>query len=580
MPSYIRQLDDKVISQIAAGEVIESPSAVVKELIENSLDAGALSITVAVENGGKSLVRVTDDGLGMPPEDLKLCVHRHSTSKIRTAEDLQTVATLGFRGEALASIASVARIEIVTRQFEAMEGWRLTVEGAVEKELAPAGCAEGTSVTVRDLFFSIPARKKFLKSDSREADKCLSVFRALALSRTNVEWKYFADDKLKIHLPRSDMKSRIADLFGVQFTEGLQAVEASENTIRITGYISDKGHTRRTRDFQFLYLNGRRIIDKKLSFYVTSAYEGINPAGQFPVFFLFLDLDSHLVDVNVHPSKTEVRFQREFELLNFVKRSVRNALGIESVIRFTPDRSQYSRHFAAVPGRQIAITVDEYGALFEKPPDLPPHPPLNAASPRQNTVAEDYTIPQVLFQLHRKYIVTQIKSGLALIDQHAAHERILFEQALRTIASGKSASQGLLIPLQMEISLNEESAWEEMLPLLTRMGFEIEPFGPRVYLIRAVPAGMKFSDEVGLLREMLDYYRENEEKRQDYAERAAAAFACKAAIKTGDELSPEAMIALIEALFRTQTPYQCPHGRPTYIRLEMEELNRRFGRFE
>jgi len=487
------------------------------------------------------------------------------------------VATLGFRGEALASIASVARLEIVTRQMEAVEGWRLVVEGAVEKDFSPAGSVEGTSIAVRDLFFNTPARKKFLKSDSREADKCLSLFRALALSRVNVEWKYFSDDKLKIHLPRADLKSRIGDLFGGQFLEGLAEVDAVENGMRLTGYISDKGHSRRTRDFQFFYLNGRRIIDKKLSYYASGAYEGLHPFGEHPVLILFLDLDPKSVDVNVHPAKTEVRFQREYEVLNFVKQAVKKALGVESVVRFMPDSQMRGRAYSQIPGRQISITVNEYGALFEKPEGFTPAVE-NPARPAENNVSEEYTIPQVLFQLHRKYIVTQIKSGLALIDQHAAHERILYELALRTLISGKGASQGLLIPLQFDIALTEESAWEELLPMLGRMGFDIELFGPRSYLIRAVPAGVKISDEVGLLREMLDYYRENEERRQDYAERAAAAFACKAAIKTGDELSPEMMVGLIETLFRTETPYQCPHGRPTYIRLEMGELDRRFGR--
>ena len=582
MSQYIQQLDDKVISQIAAGEVIEGPAAVVKELVENSLDAGALSITVAVETGGKSLVRVTDDGLGMSPEDLRLSVRRHTTSKIRCADDLQEIATLGFRGEALASIASVARLNIHTRRHEDVEGYKIVIEGAKEKDFAPAGCSEGSSVEVRDLFFNTPARKKFLKSDKSEAGKCFSVFKGLALAKPNVEWKYFQDDRLKVHLPRTVLLSRIGDLLGKQRLEGLEEVEFSETEYKITGYVSDKAHTRRSREHQFLYLNGRRITDRKLAFFIVSAYDGMIGSGEFPAHFLFLELDPHLVDVNVHPSKTEVRFQREYEVFSFVKRAVKRALGVESVLHFPVDRGSFRGGYTHIPGRQVSMTNEEYGRLFEKP-QSPPPTNIRPLFPADRTVpsaeaAEKHTIPHVLFQLHNKYIVTQIKSGLALIDQHAAHERILFEQALNRLTSGKASSQGLLLPRQFDLAHGEEDTFEEILPYLLKMGFQIKLFGPRTYLVEAVPSGVKISDEVVLLRNMLDFYRETQEKWIDAAEKTSAAFACKAAVKTGDELSSEEMITLIEALFRTGTPYICPHGRPTYIRIETTELDRRFGR--
>ena len=581
MPSFIKQLDDKVINQIAAGEVIEGPSAALKEILENSLDAGALAVTVAVETGGKTLLRVTDDGIGMSREDLTMAFKRHSTSKIISSEDLLSVATLGFRGEALASIASVSRMETLSKAHGAIEGWKLVIEGAVEQELEPAGCAEGTSITVRDIFYNTPARKKFLKSDKREADKCFAVFRGLAISKAQVEWKYYQDGRLKIHLPPADLKTRITGIMGRKNTEGLEEVDFSEGGYSITGFAGDKGHTRRTRESQFIYLNGRKITDRKLSFFIANAYENMVGSGEFPSYFLFLEMDPLKVDINVHPAKTEVRFQREYEVFSFVKRAVRRSLGIESVINFQPRPPGFHHQGNRFPGRQISISVDQYGALFEKPADFqPPGATGNISFNPDNPPAasHDHYLPSVLFQLHNKYIVAQIKSGLALIDQHAAHERVLFEKALASISAGRANSQGLLITLQFEISAGEEDLFEELLPRLLQMGFEIKLFGPHSYLIEAVPAGVKISDELGLVREIFDFYRETEEKWVDTGEKAAASFACKAAIKTGHELSPDEMVTLIEALFRTGTPYACPHGRPTYIRMEISELDRRFGR--
>lgn len=582
MPSFIKQLDDKVINQIAAGEVVEGPSAALKEILENSLDAGALSITVAVETGGKSLIRVTDDGIGMSREDLSMAFKRHSTSKIVSSEDLLSVATLGFRGEALASIASVSRMEASSKAHGAVEGWKLVIEGADRQEIEPTGCSEGTSMSIRDMFYNTPARKKFLKSDKREGDKCFAVFRGLAISKPQVEWKYFQDERLKIHLPAADLRTRITDVMGKRNTEGLEEVDFSEDDYSITGFAGDKGHTRRTREYQFIYLNGRKISDRKLSFFISSAYENMVGSGEFPSYFLFLEMDPLKVDVNVHPAKTEVRFQREYEIFSFVKRAVRRALGIESVINFQPRGAGFYHRDNRFPGRQISISVDQYGALFEKPADFQgPGSTGTMAFEADNSAAtgsEDHYIPSILFQLHNKYIVAQIKSGLALIDQHAAHERVLFEKALASISAGRANSQGLLIPLQFEISAGEEDLFEELLPHLFKMGFEIKLFGPHSYLIEAVPAGVKISDEVTLVREMFDFYHETDGKWVDTGEKAAASFACKAAIKTGQELSPDEMVTLIEALFRTGTPYACPHGRPTYIRMEISELDRRFGR--
>lgn len=609
MPNRIQLLDDNIISQIAAGEVIEGPSAVVKELCENSLDAGTLSVTVAIEDGGKKLVRITDDGFGMSGDDLKSSFKRHSTSKIRNADDLSTVVTLGFRGEALASIASVARVEALTKEHNSADGHRIVVEGGEYLEFSPYGCAEGTQISVKDLFYNTPARKKFLKTDNPESRKCLNVFRSLALSRPNVEWKFYQNDKLKIHLPPGPLKDRFADFIGSNYEAGLLEVDFTEGDYKIYGFISAKDFYRRSKESQYLYLNGRRISDQKISNGVFYAYQGMLDKGDYPYYALFLEMDPQMVDVNVHPTKMEVRFREEREVVSFVRRAIHRALGIDSIIGSgTPDRyADYTkdkkpvyydknqhRHLTAEFNRRSTegklpdspfsggkMSIEEYRILVQPPRDeefSSGETPVFQIYENEQFNTENRFIPDRLFQLHEKYIIAQIKSGIVVFDQHAAHERVLFEKALLQLTEGRSPSQKLLFPQFLELSSSDSEVLEEMIPWLEKMGFSVNPAGPNLFQLETVPAGLRVSDELGLLRNMLEYYRENDERREDNAERIAASFACKAAIKAGDKLSPEEMVALIESLFRTGTSFACPHGRPTYIKIDMKELDRRFGR--
>jgi len=592
----INLLDDQIISQIAAGEVIEGPSAVLKELCENSLDAGALSITVAIESGGKKLVKVADDGFGMSIDDLSAAFKRHSTSKIRSAEELSAISTLGFRGEALASIASVARVEAVSRETDtdSIEGNRISIEGGNILEISPAGSTTGTTVTVKDLFFNTPARKKFLKNDKSESRKCLLTFKSLCLSRSDVEFNYYSENRKLLNLPPQSLKDRISDVFGGDIIEGIIDVDFAEGDYRIFGYVSEKEHTKRTREFQYLYLNGRRISDRRLGASIYSAYSGMVAQGDFPFYFLFLEMDPSLVDVNVHPAKSEVRFRYENQVAGFARRAVQRSLGIESVMGGFNSGLQYRGNYTSqrqggpsgAPGESAVLvgnklTPEEYRLLI--------NPPVSPGSREQELIdltdenklpgeSVDRFIPENLFQLHNKYIIAQIKSGMVVFDQHAAHERILFEQTLNHLEAGKAPSQKLLFPHFLELSPGDSEIFEEMIPWLEKMGFAILASGPRLYQVETVPAGLKVSDEISMIRGMLEYYKENEEQREDNAERIAASFACKAAIKAGDSLTPEEMVGLIEALFRTGTSFACPHGRPTYIRIDMREFDRRFGR--
>ena len=610
MANRIQLLNDNIISQIAAGEVIEGPSAVVKELCENSLDAGSLSVTVAIEDGGKKLIRVTDDGFGMSSEDLNSSFKRHSTSKIRSADDLSTVVTLGFRGEALASIASVARVEAMTKEHNSADGYRIVVEGGDYLEFSPYGCAEGTHITVKDLFYNTPARKKFLKNDIYEGRKCSTVFRSLALSRPNVEWKFYQNDKLKIHLPPGPLKDRFADFISGNYEAGLLEADFTEGDYKIFGYISAKDFYKRSKDCQYLYLNGRRISDQKLSNAIYYAYQGMLDKGDYPYYVLFLEMDPQMVDVNVHPTKMEVRFREERDVVSFVRRAIHRALGIDSIMgsgtnpdRFTGygkekrpvyyDKNQYRQPpgensrlniLEQIPDSAFTggkMSLEEYRILVQPPKDgefTSKEAPVFQIYENEHFTTENRFIPDKLFQLHEKYIIAQIKSGIVVFDQHAAHERVLFEKAIFQLTEGKSPSQKLLFPQFLELSSSDSEVMEEMIPWLEKMGFSVNPAGPNLFQLDTVPAGLRISDELGLLRDMLEYYRENDERREDNAERIAASFACKAAIKAGDKLSPEEMVALIESLFRTGTSFACPHGRPTYIKIDMKELDRRFGR--
>ncbi len=581
MTGIIRILDEKSISQIAAGEVVEAPFSALKELAENSLDAGADSISFALEAGGTRLIRVADNGMGMSGEDLRLAFQRHSTSKIASAKDLANIVTLGFRGEALASVASVARVEAVSRLNGADDGYRIVIEGSAEKAFAPAGCPEGTVVTVRDLFYNTPARRKFLKSPEWEGKRCLAVFRALALSRPEVEWKYYQDNRLRFQTPPASLKERIADLLGNSYLEGLVEVEFAEGDYKISGFICDTSRARGTREHQYLFLNRRRILDQMLAARINQVFQKEEGTRNFPYYVLFLETDSSQVDINVHPAKTEVRFRRAKQVGDFARRAVVRALGVEAVMSmdYHTERTASRPPFPRETGQRI--TLKEYSTLFEKPTPSAANVPAETRgkpAPALDDKSAGHYIPKEMFQLHGKYIVTPVKDGMTLIDQHAAHERILFEAALRNLSHKNGSPQKLLFPSMMELPPPEAGAFEELLPFLETMGFIVKPFGPRSYLIEAVPSGVKISDEVRLMRDILDYYRENAEKLTDRAEAAAAAFACHAAIKTEDSLTPEEMVSLIENLFRTGTPFACPHGRPTYIKITMDELDRRFGR--
>lgn len=619
-PGKIVVLDEVTANQIAAGEVVERPASVVKELAENSIDAGATRITVELEDGGKKLIRVTDNGCGMEAEDARLCLERHATSKIRNAEDLFRISTLGFRGEALPSIASVSRFELVTRPHEGLVGYRVAVEGGEARSFEEVGCPPGTRVTVRDLFFNIPARAKYLKTTATEfGQACDALFR-LALARPNVAFRLVNGGNEVAATPGSgQVLDALVALYGQELARELVALEYQDGAVRIRGYAGGPAISRAARTHQHFIVNGRFVRSQILRYPLEEAYRNLLTSGRHPVAVIYVDLDSSEVDVNVHPTKLEVRFSHEREVRAAVYRAVSQALkgaryipGVESggsVSREGPQQYQtqqgWSQQGWSLLGAEEAAAAYFTGAVTASPrpagsgigvqeaaqPDEAK--PVGATKERtEGGGTEDRSesesggsrclYPELaalrpLGQLRQSYIVAEGPEGLYLIDQHAAHERIFYEQFSRTL--GGTRFQSLILPIDLELTPRELAAWEEAKEVLAGEGFDCRPFGGGTLLVHAVPGALAGAQVGKFLKDFLDRAVSSDPEpgaRREELRRAMAA--CKAAVKASDRLMPEEMRSLLDQLSRCRAPYTCPHGRPTVISLGIPEIEKRFKR--
>ncbi len=575
---HIRILPEHLANQIAAGEVVERSASVLKELVENSIDAGAERIQIHLRGQGRELIQVVDDGDGMSRDDLLLAFERHATSKIATLDDLFEVRSLGFRGEALPSIASVSVVEVRTRTAESTAGTLLRLEGGVVVAGEPCSCPKGTSVAVHSLFFNTPARAKFLKSATTEFQHILTTFKRFVLSHPDITWSLFHNDTSVFQLPRSGIEDRLSDLFGAGFLEKLLPLSYERESLRVSGYLGKSELHRKSRGDQYIFLNNRSIQNRLIHNAVTVGLDAYLPPGEWPFYVLFLEMDPRLFDVNVHPAKAEVKFDHERLVHSVVRQAIRQALSqlreepmplTETSSRPRPLHPIDLHGGSALPG-DLREALKPYESLFGAEAVMPP---VSMKKP-----AETAAPPVNIWQIHNKYILSQVKSGLAVVDQHAAHERILFEKAKRALRGQSFNSQQLLFPMLIELSPEDDLLLRDLLPELPKLGFAIREFGPRAWSLEAVPAGLPHASEAGLLAELLDEYREGREGRLEPQEALAASFACKAAIKSGDPLSPSEMNALIDELFATDFPYTCPHGRPTVIYLTLTEVDRRFRR--
>ena len=583
----IRILPPEVASQIAAGEVVERPASVVKELVENALDAGARSITVSLGNAGRTLVQVADDGAGIPAEELVLAVERHATSKLADAEDLFHIASLGFRGEALASIGSVSRMTLISRTAPEPAGARLRVEGGQIGPLETTGAPVGTVVTVEDLFYNVPARLKFLKQDTTERRAIDALLTRYALAYPLVRFKLNEGSTVSLQTAGDgDARAVLAALYGVEAARQMLEVMAEEDDFHLSGYISPIALTRSNRKEITFFVNGRWVRDTPLNAAVLQAYHTLLMVGRYPIAALFIRIPPEEVDVNVHPAKAEVRFRNPDRVFSFVQRSTRRALlAYAPVPQVAPQNlwgTTDNRPQTTDSGPQVDpgwVLAHDYG------PQTPENRP-SSAEPSSIVQGASSALPfervpllRLIGQIGATYLVAEGPDGLYLIDQHAAHERVLFEKLMAQFEQKNIPSQSLLTPAVVELSRPQAELLASQVPVLERLGFHVEPFGTSAFQVRAMPAMFARSDPAAALRTLVEDFEEDEAPLQNELEAKIAGRVCKRlAVKAGQVLSPEEQRGLLSDLEACASPRTCPHGRPTMIHLTVDMLERQFGR--
>jgi DNA mismatch repair protein MutL len=588
----IHLLPEEVFNRIAAGEVVERPASVLKELIENALDAGAQTIEASVSGAGQKEICVGDDGLGMSREDLLLAFERHATSKVARVEDLLEISTLGFRGEALAAIASVSRIEAVSRARDELPANCLKLHSGRISGIEEIGAPTGTTVAVRDLFFNTPARKKFLKSPAVENSHLLAVFKRYALAYPEIRWALAQDGKNVYRLPPESLHNRLLAVFSDDLKSQIFSVEGEDSGVRLSGFVGSPNLARRSRGDQHLFVNRRWVQHRMLGHAVISAFGTLLDAGQFPFYALFLDVPLAEVDVNVHPAKTEVKLRRENELYAFTARCVLDALQRAGLSAMSALSLRGGETLDSSTGEIRSAARADFGSAFRPPETSPgfrpeayqiafapaqesrPESGETAAMPSRNAGSER----TLVYQIHQRYILTEIKGGVAIIDQHAAHERILYERALKALGGGAMPSQQLLFHRLVELDAENALRLREVIGDLQALGIAVREFGERSFALEALPSGIQTGMGEEIIKEILDELKERGTARRPGQEQVAAAFACRAAIKFGQPLSLAEMNALIDQLFASRFPFTCPHGRPTLLKLTLGELERRFGR--
>jgi DNA mismatch repair protein MutL len=620
-PARIRVLDGATIDRIAAGEVVERPASVVKELVENSLDAGARQISVTLEDGGLTSLTIDDDGHGVPFRDLPLAFERHATSKITTAADIMSVGTFGFRGEALASIASVSRVRCVSRMQDDEMGGLIEIEGGEIIRREPAPRNRGTTITVGDLFYNTPARRKFMKTAQAEKRAVMRVLTQLALANPDTRWLVRAEGETLLDLrPAGSLTDRARDLLGSAVVAHLARFESAKGGFSVSGLASRPTWTRGNREQQYIFVNRRPVDSPALQQAIAQAFRESIPAGRHAVVIAFLQVPTGEVDVNVHPAKTEVRLLLEREIFGLLKGALTEGLGLRRAEDLRPWNGEpapdpESPEFRGLPPQEaaerLARAQDDYlrrhfqrggsagfeyrgvprgqselfgaGALRSGAPTAAPADgsldagAATAAEP-WGPGAEMPLHAAPFWQLHRTYIVTQIRGGLVLIDQHNSHERILYNEARRSLEGAGVPTQQLLFPAHLELTPGQVQAWQAHAGQLKSMGFTIEPFGGHSILVQGVPASLKNWNEGRLLLDILDDLAWDDKPSQENQVDLLASYACHAAVRAGEPLTIPEMQNLVDQLFATDQPLSCPHGRPTLIQFTLAELERRFGR--
>ena len=618
MPDIIQLLPDPVANQIAAGEVIQRPASVIKELVENAIDADATEVKVIVKDAGKTLIQVIDNGKGMSETDARLSFERHATSKIRKAEDLFAINTMGFRGEALASIAAVAQVAMKTRREE--DDIAVCIQIKDSKIIAQELCQapKGTSFSVKNLFYNVPARRNFLKSDTVEFRHITAEFIHIVLAHPNIHFSLHHNDKEVYHLPKGNLRQRIIGILGKNYNERLVPVEEITDAIEIYGFVGKPEFAKKKRTYQYFFVNNRFIKSHYLNHALKSAYDELISNDMHPIFILFIDIDPKQIDINVHPTKQEIKFEDERIVYNYLKVATRHALGkhhitptldfeAEQGLNFNQNRPKSNDGFSTNQSfkkpsfpqssggnknweklysglEKILPILDPEGTSIHIERDVKDskssiqetQPGSQLAFIEQSNLNEQQSAHRGPFQIHNTYVANQIKSGLVLIHQRRAHERILFEKYFQAFQGGEMLTQKELFPDTVTLPTDDAILMKAMIPELQLLGFQIEDFGNNAFIVHGIPADMN-SNPTLAIETLLNQYRSNLDLELDHRENIARAMASSAAVKIGDSLTEKEMSELINLLFACQMPNASPTGKKTFIKLKLDDLAQQFN---
>lgn len=608
MPDIIHQLPDSIANQIAAGEVIQRPASAVKELMENSLDSGATSIKLIVKDAGKQLVQVIDNGCGMSETDARMCFERHATSKITSIDDLFAIRTMGFRGEAMASIAAIAQVELKSKRRGDQLGTILEIEGSEVKKHEPAQVADGTSIAIKNLFYNVPARRNFLKANTVETRHIIDEFQRIALANPEIHFEMHHNGMQVFHLPPGNLRQRIVNVFGNQYNERLVPVEEQTNIVNIFGFIGKPDTAKRTRGEQFFFVNRRFIKNNYLNHAVVGAYDQLLQKDSFPLYVLFIDIDPSRIDINVHPTKQEIKFEDDRIVYAFVNAAAKRGLSKYSITptldfdRETAFDKMTAFSTPTLPRIQELHDFAGRERIVNRPKDF--SPPQNVSNWEQlfdiarkqdqhtltvpsqwdrektdhQAAIEDFSEKQSSpFQLHNRYIVSQIKSGFILIDQQSAHERILFEKYMKGLELNNLSTQQQLFPETLHIAPADVDLLRELLPEFTGLGFDIQEFGGSSFVVHGIPTDIRDGDHKELIESILDEFKKSQSGvKLNKRNQLALSMAKKAAIKNGESLTEKEMRTLTDQLFACEAPYFTPDGRHTVITFDLNDIEKQF----
>ena len=610
MPDLINLLPEAIANQIAAGEVIQRPASVVKELMENAIDAGASHISLIVKNYGKNLIQVIDNGKGMSETDARMCFERHATSKIRNAEDLFSIKTMGFRGEALASIASIAEVELKTRPADAEVANLIVIKSSEIIDQSYCQAEFGTSIAVKNLFFNVPARRKFLKTDSVELKYITEEFKRVALSYPEIRFKFIHNDNEVYNLLAGSVKKRILGLFRKTYEQKLLRVEEDTDVLKIKGLIGNPEIARKQKGEQYIFVNNRFVKSHYLNHAIATAYDTLISDDQYPFYVLFLEIDPSSIDINVHPTKQEIKFDDERLIYNYLKVSIKHALGRYSLspkldfenengeIRtsnpYKPNNGPFSNTLAST--RRTAPVMRQWQSLYNGIEDSAQlKRELDNEEESQHLHNEEFTIPSAAsgnllvetlpldndekepYQIHNSYIIVQIKNGFFILDQYLAHQRILYEKYLKNLNEREELMQKQLFPISLQVPKDRIEIFEELIIEMKKLGFDIQSFGGETFVVHGIPAGFNDNNIQDLVDRLLDQYASNLDLDISKNENLARAMAQSAAIKKGQRLNVEEMKTLVDELFACENPYTSPIGKKCFVNYELTDLEKQFA---